>query len=185
MKSETCREYAEDSVSIFLEFIKNNKNISEPVSKNIPYFYNEYKIIGLFEENEKIVTDANEVPTNDERVWRYNGHYTYDFFYALLDNNQLLVVFVEGRLETCEPSNLWFYLYPNADKLSVFLMPSHDNKPYFNLLDEKGQLVNSFPYERIHDYKEYVNGIKLKDLVSSVDRCTIEERFQNRNQLVR
>ena len=174
-----------DALTAFIEFIKNNKDISEPVSQYISHFTNVYKIESLFNDDEKIITDADEAPTHDERVWWYNGHSTYTFFYTLLDNNQLLVVSVEKELEFFDPVKLCFHLYPNADELSVYLLPGHDKKPYFNIIDKKGKRINRFSFERIHDYSEYAYGIQLKDLVFPVSRYELEERIEKGKRKIR
>ena len=170
-----------DAVTSLLNFIYHNINNDEYVVKQYGDLDGVYAIDKLFSQDELLRTDANEIPNSNETDWFYNGHSTYDLYYALLDNNKLLVISDRKDLSEGERIRISFRLYPNADKMHVNVRYGHSHYPYFTIYDETDKLVSEFSFERVHTkYKEESN-LKLSDYINQVSLEELRDRYQNSN----
>ena len=177
----------QDAKQELIDFIKENKNIEKPIKKTLYNFCNDCGICYLFNEDEHILTDANEVPNDDGTGWHYHGGSTYFYLYVLLDNNRLLSIREQAEAMFGDKESLRYTLYPNADKMIVNMVPGHSKMPYLNINYVGGEFVSEFYYEkvrRVFDYKNF-NRKKITDILPVVSTDTIEERLNEGKKLIK
>lgn len=179
-------EFNETNIYLkLLNFINENKNINVPISTNYAVVENlssVNKIFDFLNQDEYIHTNANEVPNNNGG-WDYNGGFTYDLSYILLDNDKLLVI-LQKRCIDYFPGDLIdikFFLYPNADKFIIKTQDGHrKDKSYINIFNNNDELVSEFYFEMSWDNKEFVSDIPLNKIIKSVSVDYLINKFQNK-----
>ncbi len=164
-----------DVINELLNFIRTNVNTEKPVQKilNGQGIFNSM----LFNKEEIIKTDANEVPVGNGE-WRYNGCSTYEYIYSIIENKLLLVICIKEDVEFGETERICFRLYPMIDKMHVNFKSGHGCHKYINILNANNEMINDFYFEQVWGNYPEINNVKLSDLILSITLEELERRKQ-------
>lgn len=173
-----------------LKFLNEFGKNTDSVATNYLVVENPHKIYNLLNECEYIRTQANEVPKKNGD-WDYNDGHTYDFRYILLDNNSLLVIEQKESIDYFpgDPIYIRFLLYPNAHQFIIKTQSGHRaDRPYLNIINNNGQLINEFYFEMPYDKYTNLNDLSLDQIITPISiECLIskyQEKFQNKQNVL-
>ena len=171
-----CDDETKDVIKELLNFIRTNVDTEKPVQKIL----NGQDIVNkclsrLFNKEEIIKTDANEVPVGNGE-WRYNGRSTYEYIYSIIENKLLLVICIKEDVEFGETERIYFRLYPMIDKMHVNFKSGHGRYKYMNILNAKDEMINDFYFEQVWGNYPEINNVKLSDLIISTTLEELEKR---------
>ena len=161
-------------------FIKEHETIEHVEEMDLYDAERIHDIKNLFKEEEKIMTDANEVPKGD---MIYHSNRSFDFLYAIIDGTKLLVVEVQEDLSSGENCGVFYELYPNADKMTVSVVHGHQDNQYLIITNDRGRKISSYDFEKAHHKYPLVKNAKLSEFVLSVSSQELEDRLQEQMKL--
>lgn len=185
--------FGNNETDINLKLLKVLNEISKynnPITTNYTVIEEPYRIYSLLNEGEYIRTQANQVPKKNGD-WDYNDGDTYDMYYVLLDNNNLLVIEQKESIDYFpgDPIYIRFSLYPNAHQFIIKTQNGHiPDKPYLNIIDNNGELISKFYFEISYDECEVLSDLSLDKAITPVSvECLIskyQEKFQNKQAIL-
>lgn len=173
-----------------LKFLNGIAKYNEPIITDYAVINKPYRIYDLLNEGEYIRTQANEVPQKNGD-WDYNGGYTYDLYYILLDNNNLIVNEQKRSIDYFpgDPIHIRFLLYPNAHQFIIKNQNGHRaNRPYLNIIDNNGELVSQFYFEMPYNESSVLNNLSLQNAITPICIENLinknQEQFQNKQHIL-
>ena len=169
---------------MLLKFLITNSDEIMPISTEYQECNFPYGIYRIINKDERIETNANEVPLKNGK-WIYNNHNMYEYIYMFIDNRKLLVIEIKESVNSYidEPKFAKFTIFPMAEMYSIHSKDGHRDIPYFNIMDENGHMINKVDFEildRIPNslYKRF-NGELVKDTIKSVSIRELINRYQD------
>ena len=185
--------FGNNETDINLKLLKVLNEISKynnPIKTNHAVIEEPYRIYSLLNEGEYIHTLANEVPKKNGD-WDYNDGYTYDMYYILLDNNNLLVIEQKESIDYFpgDPIYIRFSLYPNAHQFIIKTQNGHkSDKTYLNIINNNGELISEFYFEISYDKCEILSDLSLDKAITPVSVeyliSKYQEKFQNKHSVL-
>lgn len=129
-----------------------------------------FRIYNLLNKDEYIHTCANEVPL-ENGDWCYNSNRTYDIYYVLLEDNDLLVIEDSTSINrfSGDPHFIRFILYPNANQFVIRTKNGHrEDLPYTTIVNQNERLISRFYFEISYDESKDLNGLPLYEVLPPV-----------------
>jgi len=158
---------------------------NDAITTDYIYTKEPLRIYNLLDGNEYIRTRANEVPREDGGWDYHNNKCSYDLYYILLDNNNLLVVEQKASID-CLPGDfigVRFLLYPNADQFIVKTYKGHmPDIPYINIEDNTGKLISEFYFEMPDNAFKHLNNISLNEAITPINIERLTKKYQDEDQ---
>lgn len=167
-----------------LKFLNEINKYNNPITTNYTVIEDPHGIYNLLNEGEFIRTQANEVPKKNGD-WDYNGGHTYDMYYILLDNNNLLVIEQKKRLDYFPGDRIYirFLSYPNAHQFIIKNQNGHrPDKPYLNIMGNNDELISEFYFEIPYDKYEGLSDLPLCKAMTPVSVENLISKCQEKSQ---
>lgn len=183
--SQLIDESYNDEKTKLLNCLNKISKCNDVITTDYIYTKEPLRIYDLLDRDEYIRTRANEVPKEDGGWDYHNNKCSYDLYYILLDNNNLLVVERKASID-CRPGDfigIRVLLYPNADQFIVKTYKGHmPDIPYINIEDNTGKLISEFYFEMPDGAFEHLNNISLKEAITPVNIERLTKKYQDENQ---
>ena len=159
-----------------VKFILKNKDKKKKLFKELPVKRDDICNPSFINRGEYIKTAANEVP-DGKGGWSYNGGYTYDYIYCVIEG-KILVIEEDRDVEYGDTKGIYLFLYPEADTYTIKTTEGHSEKPYVTFVNEKQETVSSYSFEIPREDLSQFNGIRLVDYISPISIEELQERVK-------